>query len=139
MDTIAEDVGRGNKVCIQYKEKFSLRPIESVVQGSGFESDPILPVQNNGIKTIRSEIGDRALGQLASLISGVIQNLDLKFILRIVEFADRFQQPFDHMDFIIDGELDRDDREEIKFRGGCGLPVAILEIEIKDGITMNAI
>jgi hypothetical protein len=43
------------------------------------------------------------------------------------------------MDFIIDGELDRDDREEIKFRGGCGLPVAILEIEIKDGITMNAI
>jgi hypothetical protein len=139
MDTIKEDVGRGNKVRIQDKEKFSLRPIESIVERSSFESDSILPVQNHGIKTIRSEIGDRAIGQLASLVSGVIQNLDFKFILWIVEFADRLQQPFDHMDFIIDGELDRDDGEDIKFRGSLRLPMAIFEIEIKDGITMNAI
>jgi hypothetical protein len=43
------------------------------------------------------------------------------------------------MDFIIDGELDGDNGEDIKVRGSLGLPMAIFKIEIKDGITMNAI
>ena len=84
MDAVLQDVGRRNKVCIQNEEKFSLRLIEPVIQGASLESYSVFPVQDDRVEPTLPELGNCALGQLASLIRGVIQNLDIEFVLRIV-------------------------------------------------------
>src|ERR1700735_5476490 len=59
VDALPEDVGRWNEVGIQNEEKFSLCILESVIKCAGFESDPILPVQNHRVKPAFPEVGDR--------------------------------------------------------------------------------
>jgi hypothetical protein len=83
---------------------------------------------------------DDALGDGGGLVGGVVEDLDLEEVARVLDFGDGFEEAIDDELLVKDGELDGDARE--LFEAGSGLVggvFAVAVIEPDEGVTMEAI
>ncbi len=79
------------------------------------------------------------MGDGSSLVGGIVEHLDLKEVAGVVELGDGLEQALDHVHLIEDGKLDRDARQLLEGAGRLREPVAVLEKEIDDDVTMQAV
>jgi hypothetical protein len=91
-----------------------------------------------------SEAGDHGGGDFAGLVSGVVEELDLEAVARIVEAATGIKQAVDDELFVEDGKL-HGDEGKLAFRilsgwfsrfGGVAL---VAEIEPDELVTMDSV
>src|SRR5215469_1152720 len=116
-----------DEISIEDQKKFPFRAMEPMIQRTPFIPGSDLPPEDHRIETLLAKAVDLALGDPASFVSRIIQDLDLEFLLWIVELADGAQEPFDHVDFVIDGKLDRDDRKLTEPLRSIGASMLVLE------------
>ena len=77
--------------------------------------------------------------QLPGVVGRIVQHLDLEKLLRVIDLADRFEQPLDHIDFIEDRQLHRHFRQllEMARRHHSSLPV--LQEKVDNDVPMNSV
>ena len=54
---------------------------------------------------------------LARLVGRVVEHLDLEQLARVVDAADRVDQPIGDVHLVVERQLDRDDRQRDRARG----------------------
>ena len=91
-----------------------------------------------GIKAERLEAVDAIAADVDCLVGRVVEKLDLQFVLRVIERSDRVKQAVDHMHFIEDRKLDRDDREFFEKRLWLWMVARVLEVEENDRKAVRA-
>ena len=62
-------------------------------------------------KPARRVPADGELGDLVRLVGRVVQHLDLEQLARVVDLADRVDQPIGDVHLVVDRQLDRDARQ----------------------------
>ncbi len=82
--------------------------------------------------------GDFAGGDLLRLVRRIIEDLDLQFVARIIELADRSNQSSNDVVLIIDRQLDSNRRESTESCRRLDAASPILQEQIDDEIAVNA-
>jgi len=77
---------------------------------------------------------------LLGFVGGVVEELDLQLIFRILHGADGFEQSIDDELLVVDRQLDRDPGQFRELGGRLGVIVlAMLEVEIDELVAMDAV
>ena len=82
-------------------------------QGSGFETDPVFPANMMNLVSLGSQDVDFLSRSLDCFVGRIVQDLNLESILWILHVYGRFDDPLDHMEFVVDRKLDSDERQVI--------------------------
>jgi hypothetical protein len=94
----------------------------------------MLDVEAGGLEAL-----DLGFGDAAGLVGGIIEDLDLQEVARVLELADAIQEALDYVELVKDGELDGDAGEGLEAARGAGDVLAVLEEEVDDDITVNSV
>src|SRR5262249_48202108 len=106
----AEEIGFGEKVSVEDTNEFAPRGLKAILQCTGLEAGTIGAVDVLDWQTLRGETLDAIAGHLLRLVGGVVQNLNVQQLARIVETRDGFDEAFDHVALIENRELNGDAR-----------------------------
>ena len=82
------------------------------------------------VDALRGEAPHGELGDLAGFVGRVVEHLDFEQLARIVDPADRFDQPIDDVHFVVERQLDRDRGQRVEPAGGHRLLVLVLHVQI---------
>ena len=120
------------EVRVEDEKEISGSRRHGLLECSGFEPRAIVTVTQQDIKpTLFETCGTFFTGSLG-LVRGVVENLDLQLVLRIIKQAHGFEEPVDDEDLIVDGQLHGDLGEHLKTAGrGRGFPF-VLPVKVKD-------
>lgn len=88
------------EISIENKEKFAFGYLGPLFEGTGFITGAINAVQVAGIEALLTQTFGPSLAKLIGFVGGIIEDLNLQFILRIIELGDGCKQAIDHMLFI---------------------------------------
>src|SRR5262249_41695122 len=113
--------------------------LQALVQRSRFEAAAIGAMQIRDRIALALIVLDQALGDVCGLVRGVVENLNVEFFPRIVDAADRLQEPLHHELFIENGQLNREPGEFGKLFNRLGLAVLLLVIEIYESVAMHSV
>ena len=91
------------------------------------------------VDALRGEAAHRQLGDAARLVGRVVEHLDLEQLARIVDAADRLDQAVGDVHFVVERQLDRDDRQRVERRAGRRLLVPVPHVEVHEVIAMPAV
>ena len=82
---------------------------------------------------------DREFGNLPRLVGGVVQDLDLQLFARVIDLADRVDQAIDDVHFVIEGKLNRHDRQVVELTLGNRLFVLVLHVDVHQVVPVPSI
>src|SRR5215470_4143549 len=103
-----QEIGGRDEIGVEDGDEFSFGTLKPGGERSGLETFAILTVMiGYGI----SEGGvtfDQLAGNFDSFIGRVVEELDIKFLARIFEFANGIEQAVNHVLFVEDRQLDGD-------------------------------
>ncbi len=123
---VPEKFTRGDEVRVEYRKELTLGLFESFPQRARLVALPVLPVYIYDIDPGLSEAVYAPARDLDCLISRVIEHLYLEQLPRVVDFADRGNEPLDHIHLVIYRELYRNGREVLVPGDGDGFFMFIL-------------
>ena len=69
------------------------------------------------VDALGGESADGDLGDAARLVGRVVEHLNLEPVARIIEAADRVDQPIGDIHLVVDRQLNSDDRKRVKWSG----------------------
>ena len=105
-----------------------------------FESLAIGAMQIANRKSLRRIVLDQSLRHRLSFVRRIIQQLNVELVQRILQPANRFQQPLHHKLLIKNRQLHRDARQLGKLSRRIGGPVLlVLVIKVDQHVAMQAI
>ena len=107
VNRVLQKIRRRNEVGVQNADEIALGRGQTSLQRARLETDSINAMNQLHIQPARLQFVDTTRGQLARVIGGIIQHLDLEQLARVIDFADRFQQTLDHVDLVKDRQLHR--------------------------------
>ena len=108
VDRLAEQVRRRHEVGIKDEDEIALAGLKPFLERAGLEADAILAVDQLDIEPRLPEPVGLGPGDIAGLIRGIVEHLDLQQLARVIELADAFQKPLHDVELIEDGKLDGD-------------------------------
>lgn len=92
--------------------------------------------------TLRGILRDYCTGNVDSLVSGIVQDLNAQLVLGIIKFTDGIDQAVDHELFIEDRQLDQHGRQlvfgEMSWRF-LAIIFPVLKILVDEHVSMNAV
>ena len=140
VDDFHQPVCWGNEVGVEDGDELTLGGFEAGVEGSGFESVPICPV-NIGDRVAESGVTGYDLRRhLLRLVGGVVQELNVELIFRVVDGADGFNQAVDDELLVEDGQLDGDAWQIGKVAGRVGIVVLlVLKVLVTHRVAVYAV
>ena len=117
-----QEVGLGNEVGVENGDELALRdPQAGFVERAGFVARPIGPVDVLDVDALRGEAAHGQLGDFPGFVGRIVEHLNFEQIPRILDPADRLDQPFDDIHFVVQRKLDRDRRQRLEVtRAGPG-------------------
>ena len=104
-DGLEEEVLLGDEVGVEDGQEFTLGNLHSFFKGAGLEFGTVGAVDELDVVALGCEFFDLLLGDFVAFVSGVVQHLDFVLVLGVVDGADGFEQAFDAVGFVKDGEL----------------------------------
>ncbi len=116
VDHLHQPVRRGHKVGVEDGDQLAARDFEALVQRARLVAVPIRAMQmHDGLRrqsrsAARVTLDDLS-GHLHRLVGGVVEQLNLEAVARIVQPADRVDQPVDDELLVEDGKLHGDKRQ----------------------------
>jgi hypothetical protein len=139
MDGLHEEIGGGEEIGIEDEDELSLAGIEASLQRAGLEAGAVHAVDVLDVEALRPEALDLGFGDLASLVRGIVENLDLEQVPGVVELADALEKALDDVKLIEDRELDGDVGKGVEETDRARHVLAMLEEEINDDIPVNSV
>src|SRR6267142_5647074 len=94
--------------------------------------------QLNGV-TALAQLGRTGGSNLAGVVGRIVEHLNLKQFTRIIELADRAQEPFDHIDLVKNGQLHCHLGQTIKLAQRDGGPRPVLQKQVNDEVAMDPV
>ena len=91
------------------------------------------------IKAIGLKFEDLSLGNRGCFVGRVVQKLNLKFLLGVIQLCHRSEQALHDVHLVEDRELNRDERELRKFSLNLRAPPRMSQIEVNNTQPMAAI
>jgi hypothetical protein len=68
------------------------------------------------------------LGDVPRLVRRIVKDLDLQLVFRVVDRADRLDQPIHDVHLVVDRQLDRDDGPLVDRRRRTGRPILVFHV-----------
>ena len=104
-DGFSEKIGFRYCVGVEDRHELSARLLEPGREGTGLEPGALATVEVGDREPARAELA-RGLGDdRAGVVGGVVENLDLEAVARVVEGADSLEQPARDVALIVEGKL----------------------------------
>ena len=135
-----QEVGGDDKVGVEDRDHDAGGRFEAFLQCAGLEAVAVGAVVVFDGVAEGAVFGDEAFGERVGFVSGVIEDLNLQLVLRVVDLDDGFNEAFDDEALIIERQLDSDGREfgEALGRGG-GQVAAVFEVATDHFVAVHAI
>ena len=105
---LQEEVLLRNEVGVENSEEFSLCDFHAFLESAGLEILAVRAVDKLDVIAAGGEFGNFLLRDFVAFVCGVVQDLDLVFVLGIVYSADRFEKALHAVGFVKNRELGRD-------------------------------
>ncbi len=124
-----QPVGFRNEVSIEDSDEIARDLGEGVCQCASFVAAAIMPVQVLDIQAVQS-VQPRNQGRQDGhcAVCRIIQNLNLEFVLGVIQCSDSFHHPSRHCWLVVDGDL-HCDRGPLDDLGIIGRPVVPTTVE----------
>ena len=79
------------------------------------------------------------LGDAARLVGRVVEHLDFEQLARVVDAADRLDQPVGDVHLVVERQLNRDDRQRVERRAGLRLLVPVPHVQVDQVVPVPAV
>ena len=136
----SKKIFRRREVGVEDGDELPFRRLHPLRQRASLVALAICPVVVADGIAQRSVALDQAARHGVGFVGGIVEHLNVEFLARIIQLADRLQQAFDDILLIEDRQLHRDQRQIFKMRGGFGgVVLAVLVIEIDEDVAVHAI
>ena len=109
-----------------------MRHLESGLERSRLEPAAIRAVQEGNLHSCHRMSPDRAFGDGGRFIGGVVQNLDLQELARIVQLAHGIDQPVRDVHLVVDRQLYRDTWQAFKRRVRHRMVILVLHVQVDE-------
>ena len=132
VDSAHQKIFRRNKVGVEYGNELALRGLHALGQRTRLEAFAIGAMMIGDGKAARSVLLDQSLSDRLGFVGRIVKHLNIEFLERILQAADRIQQSLNHELFVEDGKLYRHSRQIRKMPsrfGGAILPVLVIKID----------
>src|ERR1700680_3324199 len=140
VDGAHQEIGRRNEVRVKDRDELSLCGFHALCQGTCLKSFSISSVKIGNRTPLPCVVSYQATRNRDRLIRRIVENLDVKFVQRIVKLVKGFQQSFDDALLVQDRNLDGDARQFGKSMFGLGSSVfLILIVKIDEQVAVSAI
>jgi len=116
VDYLHQPVRRGDEVGVEDGDQFAARDLQALVQRARLVSVAVGAMQmHDGLRREARSAARVALddlgGHLHRLVGGVVEQLNLEAVARILDAADRVDEPVDDELLVEDGKLHGDKRQ----------------------------
>src|SRR4029077_8343092 len=138
IDGAFQRVGRRDEIGVENENELAFRAVQAGCEGPGFEALSIVSMTILDVEAVGFQAGGFARGNLAGFIRRVVQNLDLKPVSRIVEAADRPNEPANDVVLIEDRQLHGDERQVAEILRWLNSFTPVSQEEINNEIAMNS-
>ncbi len=139
MDRPAQKIGLRNEVGIEDTNEITLGGGQPGLQSAGFEPCAIDAVDQLHVESTTLQIRDAGGGQLPGVVRGIVEDLDLEKFPRIVDLADRFEQPLDHVNLVEDRQLHRYFWQLLEVAGRRHGSLPVFQEKVDNHIPMNPV
>jgi len=127
----AQEVGLGQKIGVEYGDELAAGTRSGIAKGPGLEALAVGAEDLLDLKAPLSVFGHLAMYDLAGVVGGIIQDVDLKSIRRIIKGGYAIDEPLHDIALVVDGELYRYEGQllfrlpagRLLRRGGRRLPI----------------
>src|SRR5450432_2929756 len=120
MDGAQQKIGRRDEIGVEYRDKFASGALESFLKSSGFIAFPVRPVQVlNRMPDVEVALAE-SLGERVRVVGGIVKYLYLEQFARVFDLHRLIDQPFQHIAFVVERQLDGDSgqfRESLRWAG----------------------
>ena len=140
VDSAQQKIFRRSKVSVKDRNEVALRRLQPVRECSRFKALALVAMNVSNRETFCRVMLNQASRHRLGFIRGIVQHLDIELVLRILELADRIQQPLNYKLLIEDGKLHSHTRQFLEpGRRLAGAVPAVLIIKINQHIPVHAI
>ena len=139
MDRLPQKIGLRNEVGIENTNEITLSGRKPGLQSAGFEPSAIDAVDQLHVEPPALQILHAGGGQFPRVVGGIVEDLDLQQVARIIDLADRLEQALDNVDLVEDRQLHRHFRQllEMACRHHGSLPV--FQEKVNNHIPVNPV
>ena len=106
----AQKIGRRHKVGVKNRDELSLGSFQSMFERAGFVAFAIGAMDVGDGHALRGEALHTVAGDFLSFVGGVVEDLHVEQLGRVIETGDGFDQALDDVPLIINGKLNGDAR-----------------------------
>ncbi len=140
VDRAQQEVFRWSEVGVEDGNEFAFCRLQASCESARFITVTISAVViANGMPESGVAL-DQSASHVDSLVGGVVQNLDIKFVARIVYLADRIQQSLNDILLVEDRQLDGDARQFLEMRNRfCGAILLVLVVKVNQNVAMRSV
>lgn len=132
MDGFFEQFRFWHEIGVQNQKVFALGGFGAVFQCSRLEPGAIGAVDVFRIETALFQAINTGPADVHGLVGGIIEQLDLDFVLRVIKSGNRIEQAVHDVHFIEDRKLHGHQRQIIEFAGWARAVADVLEVEEND-------
>src|SRR5438132_7933639 len=101
-----EEVGGGDEVRIEYRDQLAARDLEPLLQGAGLVAAAVVSVEVGDVQTLLAQLLDPRAGDALRLVRGLVEDLDLQPVSRVLDERHGLDQTLDHLQLVLQCELD---------------------------------
>src|SRR5947209_8641628 len=139
VDRSLKQIGRRDEIGVENANEVAGGRFQPSGERARLEPGAIGPVDQLNVIAALAQFSGAGRRDFPGIIGRIIQHLDLKQFLGIVELAHRAKQPLDYIELIENRQLNRDFRQLTELPGRNGGPFAVLEKEINDEVPVHSI
>ena len=128
------------EVRVENRDELSLRRFHPLRQRTGFVTLAVAAMVVADRITQRCIALHQPSRHFDGFVGGIVEQLDVEFLPRILQLADRLQQPLHHILLVEDRQLHRNSRQFLKPRRRLGSPlIAVLVVEIDQNVAVRPV
>src|SRR4029077_2063609 len=139
MDGALKQIALRDEIGIKNAHKLAISRFQTDFECAGLESGAIDSMNQLNVEAAATQFLGARCGDLAGVIRGIVEDLDLQQILRVIQLPDSPEPALHHINVIKDGQLHRDLRQLFEVAGRHRRPFAVFEEEINDEIPVNTV
>ena len=109
-----QKVGLRNEVRIEDRDEVAARNLQALVERAGLVAGAVLAMDVLDVDALQRVAAHGELRNLPGLVRRIVEDLDLQLLARIFDLADRVDQSIDDVHFVVERQLDGDDRQLVE-------------------------
>jgi hypothetical protein len=128
-ERLSQKAAVGNEIGVEDRNELAGRRFQTMLQRTRFESRAVGAMDVLDVVPELPIVTDGLRDELVGLVRRVVKDLDLQLVFRVVQTADRCDDPLNDIVFIVNGELHCHERLPVQERQLCFF-AAILQVMV---------